>query len=127
MQQQVVAAATTERYDFKALLYGLRTKTSEARDKRVVALRELSEHRSRDPFDSTLSEAREEQFRMLTREEQLLRSIEECLSRLEAGTYFTCRDCGDPIEEKRLIAKPFTKICIDCKRKESNEPPPRSH
>ena len=40
---------------------------------------------------------------------------EEALARLEAGAYGICESCDEPISEKRLLARPVTTLCIDCK------------
>ncbi len=44
-----------------------------------------------------------------------LRQIEDALRRIEEGTYGYCKECGEPIEEGRLLAKPFATLCISCK------------
>jgi DnaK suppressor protein len=48
--------------------------------------------------------------------EHLLAKIESALQRLEDGTYGTCAICGRPIDEERLQAVPYAKLCIDDKR-----------
>ena len=48
-------------------------------------------------------------------EVQRLRQIEEALRKIEEGTYGYCEECGEPIEEGRLLAKPFATLCISCK------------
>ena len=45
---------------------------------------------------------------------QRLKQIEEALRRIEEGTYGYCAECGEPIEEGRLLAKPFATLCISC-------------
>ena len=39
--------------------------------------------------------------------------------RIEKGVYGICRDCGDPIAPARLEAIPWTRVCIECKQKQS--------
>lgn len=43
-----------------------------------------------------------------------LRLIGEALSRLEAGRYGLCKDCDEPIDERRLVAEPFAVRCLSC-------------
>lgn len=50
---------------------------------------------------------------------KILQATEEALMRMEKGTYGICRDCGDPIAPARLDAIPWTRVCIDCKQKQS--------
>jgi DnaK suppressor protein len=46
-----------------------------------------------------------------------LREVEEALSRLDAGTYGTCRVCGREIPQERLQAVPWATLCIDDARR----------
>ena len=43
-----------------------------------------------------------------------LRLIEEALSRIKAGTYGTCEDCGKTIPKARLNFLPYTASCVHC-------------
>jgi DnaK suppressor protein len=45
---------------------------------------------------------------------KILLLIDEALGRLEAGTYGTCVNCGQPVQEKRLEAVPWARHCLDC-------------
>ena len=47
--------------------------------------------------------------------EKSLEDIEKALNRIEKGTYGICKYCGNPINEKRLIARPRAGACISCK------------
>lgn len=48
--------------------------------------------------------------------ESSLRDVKKALQRLEEGTYGTCRYCGKEIDVKRLMARPTSTSCIDCKK-----------
>jgi DnaK suppressor protein len=50
---------------------------------------------------------------------KILQAIEEALTRIDKGTYGTCRDCGEPIAPPRLNAIPWTRVCITCKEKQN--------
>jgi RNA polymerase-binding protein DksA len=52
--------------------------------------------------------------------EHNLRDIEKALDRLEKGTYGVCKYCGQPIDPRRLQARPTASSCIDCKTKLQN-------
>ena len=58
-------------------------------------------------FDEGLEEDAQEQ----------LREVEPRSTRLEDGTYGTCRVCGKEIPVERLEAVPWTTLCIDDARK----------
>lgn len=45
--------------------------------------------------------------------EELLRDIDDALTRMSAGTYGFCETCHDPIEPERLEADPLIRFCLD--------------
>ena len=50
---------------------------------------------------------------------KLLRAIEEAIHRIDQGTYGICMECENEIAPARLDAVPWTRVCIDCKAKQS--------
>jgi DnaK suppressor protein len=69
-----------------------------------------------DPTDrAALETDRNFILRIRDRERKLILKIREALDRIDAGTYGTCEICGGDISEKRLMARPVTTMCIDCK------------
>ena len=54
-------------------------------------------------------------FKLRDRERQLLAKIDEAMGRIEDGTFGTCMDCEEPIEIRRLEARPVSTLCIACK------------
>jgi DnaK suppressor protein len=60
-------------------------------------------------------------IRLREREEKLLKKTEGALQRIKEGTYGICEECGEEIEVKRLIARPVTTLCIDCKSRQEAE------
>jgi DnaK suppressor protein len=54
-------------------------------------------------------------IRLREREEKLLKKIDSALIRMEDESFGVCDDCGQGIEIKRLIARPVTTSCINCK------------
>ncbi|MFA4941661.1 MAG: TraR/DksA family transcriptional regulator [Patescibacteria group bacterium] len=47
--------------------------------------------------------------------EKSLEDINKSLDRIKNGTYGICKYCGNPIAEKRLLARPTASSCISCK------------
>ena len=43
-----------------------------------------------------------------------LRAVLDALDRIEHGTYGACADCGSPIPEGRLDARPEAARCVKC-------------
>lgn len=54
--------------------------------------------------------------------ESALRDVTAALARLQAGTYGTCRYCNQPIDEKRLLARPTSSACVKCKTERKANP-----
>lgn len=70
----------------------------------------------RDSMDeSTEEEIYSTQLRLHDRETFLLGKIREALQRLDAGTLDECEECSEPIGFKRLMARPVTTLCFECK------------
>ena len=40
--------------------------------------------------------------------------IDEALGAIERGEYGICEECEEPINEKRLLLMPFTRVCVHC-------------
>lgn len=45
-----------------------------------------------------------------------LRDVEGALKLVEKGAYGVCKYCKQPIDERRLIARPTSTSCIQCKK-----------
>ncbi len=70
----------------------------------------------RDSMDeSTEEEIYSTQLRLHDRETFLLEKIREAMRRLEAGEIDECEECNEPIGFKRLMARPVTTLCFECK------------
>jgi RNA polymerase-binding transcription factor len=70
----------------------------------------------RDSMDeATEEEVYSTQLRLADRETFLLAKIREAMQRLEAGTLDECEECAEPIGYKRLMARPVTTLCFECK------------
>ncbi|MFO7554446.1 MAG: RNA polymerase-binding protein DksA [Desulfobacterales bacterium] len=72
-----------------------------------------------DPTDRASLEAdRNFMLRIRDRENKLIKKIKKALDRIDSGTFGICEKCGEEISVKRLMARPVTTLCIDCKTKE---------
>ena len=70
----------------------------------------------RDSMDeATEEEVYSTQLRLHDRETFLLAKIREAMTRLEAGEIDECEECSEPIGFKRLMARPVTTLCFECK------------
>ena len=72
-----------------------------------------------DPNDrASLESDRNFELRIRDRERKLILKMREAIQRIDDGTFGVCESCGGPISEKRLMARPVTTFCIECKTKE---------
>ena len=70
----------------------------------------------RDSMDeSTEEELYSTRLRLHDRETFLIAKIQEALRRLEKGQIDECEECAEPIGFKRLMARPMTTLCFECK------------
>ena len=46
--------------------------------------------------------------------------IKQAISRIDAGTYGICLNCGEPIRKERLSALPYANSCIHCAEKQEH-------
>ena len=75
-----------------------------------------------DPTDRASMESdRNFELRIRDRERKLINKIRKTLDKMDEGTFGVCEVCGEPIDVKRLKARPVTSHCIECKTNEENE------
>ena len=75
-----------------------------------------------DPTDRASLEAdRNFLLRIKDRERKLILKVKEALDRIDDGTFGICESCGRPISEKRLMARPVTTLCIECKTEDEKK------
>jgi len=48
--------------------------------------------------------------------EKAFRDVESALKQIDKGEYGICKYCHQPIDERRLIARPTSSSCIQCKK-----------
>lgn len=72
-----------------------------------------------DPNDrASLESDRNFELRIRDRERKLLSKIQEAIKRIDDDVFGICDGCGGHISDKRLMARPVTTLCIDCKSKQ---------
>jgi len=53
--------------------------------------------------------------------EKTLRDIDKALDRIKDNSYGKCAYCGQEIAEERLLARPTSNACVECKEKLTNQ------
>jgi DnaK suppressor protein len=72
-----------------------------------------------DPNDrASLESDRNFELRIRDRERKLILKMQEAIKRIDDRVFGNCEVCGGLISEKRLMARPVTTSCIDCKMKQ---------
>lgn len=57
------------------------------------------------------------------RDRTALYAIERALGKISDGTYGQCESCDATISPRRLEARPFTALCIDCMEEQETKSP----
>jgi len=58
------------------------------------------------------------EFRLRGREKAHLGKLDLALRKIEEGSFGVCVECEEPINRKRLEARPETQLCIRCKEEQ---------
>ena len=61
------------------------------------------------------------EIRTVNRQIKLISKIDAALQRIKDGTYGFCKETGEPIGLKRLIARPIATLCIAAQEKHEKE------
>jgi RNA polymerase-binding protein DksA len=97
----------------------LRGEIADAEQSWADQLRDSGEGAGDDQADAgTKTFEREHELSLASNTRELLAQVERALMRLDAGTYGTCENCGNPIGKARLQAFPRATLCVTCKQRE---------
>jgi len=101
---------------FKGVLEGRLHALVEEAEKTCFNMREDGKEDFPDPTDrASLESDRNFLLRIKDRERKLIMKVKEALDRIDNGTFGICESCGKAISEKRLMVRPITTLCIECK------------
>jgi len=76
----------------------------------------------RDSIDESMEEEIfSTEMRLHDREKFLLGKINKQINRLDGNEIDICEDCGEAISFRRLLARPVTTLCIECKEQSERE------
>jgi len=82
-------------------------------ERSTATAREQYEESARDVGDESVSdELKDEEFAAADLDSTTLTEVREALKRIDEGTYGRCTVDGEPIDEKRLEAMPWTPYCL---------------
>jgi DnaK suppressor protein len=107
---------------FEKILRGKREKLLVNAQQTLASEMRLDQADLPDEMDLASSEYLQSfQFRLRGRERTFLSKIDKALAKIEEGTFGECESCGEPINLKRLEARPETTLCIKCKEEQERE------
>jgi DnaK suppressor protein len=90
---------------------GLSNELAKTRD----AEEETTEESTQDIADKAVSSyTREFLYSLSDSDRNTVLLIDQALDRIQEGNYGLCRNCGQPMNEKRLSAVPWAPHCVDC-------------
>jgi DnaK suppressor protein len=116
-------AAPKDYYMNEAQLQFFRQRLLSLRSQLLENVRDTTQHlhateAASDPSDrATQEEEQAVELRTRDRERKLLKKIDEALERITAGTYGFCKDTGERIGIRRLLARPTATLSVEAQDK----------
>lgn len=123
-QENTMAKALTKKEieKFKVMLETKRNAVLENAKRTLTENMVLDTNDLPDEMDLASSEALQSfEFRLRGREKAHLTKLSLALRRIEDGSYGMCVECDEPINKKRLEARPETQLCIRCKEDQERD------
>lgn len=81
---------------------------------------DISAYHSHMADQGTDAMEREKAFMFMSNEGKVLKSVNDALRKIVRKTYGFCEVCNNPINEERLKAIPYARLCIKCKQAEED-------
>jgi DnaK suppressor protein len=114
-KKTVKKTKTKWRNEIKALLLHMRKELLQEVSQSMRAESDHLKHDIGDFYDHASSDRDRELALMLAdREREKLTYVDDALKRIDLGTYGICESCDEEIDKDRLLAMPFTKLCLSC-------------
>lgn len=98
---------------YKQRLLAMEEELSSRMKRAGATAREPADDSTSDTGDESVNnERKEEQLRKVDTDRMMLSQVQDALERIENGTFGKCLADGEPIDEKRLEAMPWTPYCL---------------
>jgi DnaK suppressor protein len=107
--------------EIREILLNMRRKILEGREEALYQLSSGRDEVLDEGERAFIEEADYLEMRFTTREDRLLRKVEDALKRIEEGKYGICEVCGGEIDVNRLKLRPVTTMCIKCKTEQEKK------
>lgn len=100
---------------YRAVLEEKRRELAEGFESARSASSQAPDEGDKDYIDHAVSSyTKEFLYSLSDLERGQLLQVERALETIDEGTYGTCHECGEEIEEKRLKAVPWASFCLAC-------------
>jgi len=92
-----------------------RLKELESKANRMASIMRESERSHPDPIDRASAET-DIHLELLIKEQEreMIREIRDAITRIDQGFFGLCTVCGGIISERRLLARPTSRLCVQC-------------
>ncbi len=111
-----------EREEFRKLLADKKETITRKLTETITESKEMESNVAQDMVDKAETSYTKEFLLSLSNgEREQLLLIDEALKRLDHGEYGVCQVCRKDIGPKRILAIPWTPLCIDCQEKAEEE------
>lgn len=108
--------------EFRKLLAAKKESITRKLTETITESKEMESNVAQDLVDKAeTSYTKEFLLSLSDGERDQLLLIDEALKRLEHGEFGACQVCGKEIGAKRIVAIPWTPLCIDCQEKAEAE------
>jgi len=112
----------SEKTQIRAVLEGAKKRLARTGQNALSYSMNHERNIGRDSIDESMEEEIfSTEMRLHDREKFLFSKIDKQLARLDNGSIDICESCGEVISFKRLLARPVTTLCIDCKEQHERE------
>jgi len=111
-----------EKDEFRKLLVAKKESITRKLTETITESKEMESNVAQDLVDKAeTSYTKEFLLSLSDGERDQLLLIDEALKRLEHGEFGVCQVCSKEIGAKRIVAIPWTPLCIDCQEKAEAE------
>ena len=112
---------TTQELFRSVLVNKLRELHSAIEEKRADGINDFEESEP-DVYDLCVqSYSKEQLYSLCERDRQLLSMVKDALMKMKQDSYGLCEECEEAINERRLEALPWVRLCINCQNRRERE------
>lgn len=103
------------------LIDKLKELNSAIEEKRANSIKDFEEAEP-DIYDLCVqSYSKEQLYSLCERDRELMMMVKDALGKMNLNSYGQCEECEEAIDEKRLQALPWVRLCIHCQNKKEGE------